>query len=146
MDFVFSWSKRVCKGLLKMTELNLTSTSRTPSVILKKSAKCLIIEGKSYPEDVNSFYAQIFAAIDDYFATGNQRLDVDIKLIYFNSSSAHALTELLDKMEDHATKEAAITIKWFCDSDDDITREFAEDVACDMKHLTVTILDMKRDG
>ena len=129
-----------------MAELNLTSTSRTPSVILKKSARSLIIEGESYPEDVNSFNAPIFAAIDNYFAANNQRLNVDIKLIYFNSSSARALTELLDKMEDHATNGAVITIKWFCDSDDDITREFAKDVACDMEHLSLKIHDMKRNG
>ena len=49
-------------------------------------------------------------------------------------------------MEDHATNGASIMIKLFCDRDDDITREFAEDVAMDMEHLQVEIADMTRDG
>ena len=129
-----------------MTGLNLSATSRTPAVKLDLTAKSLKIEGESYPEDVTAFYSPIMQAVHDYFNKGHDRLNVEIHLIYFNSSSARALTELLDVMEDHATNGASIMIKLFCDRDDDITREFAEDVAMDMEHLQVEIADMTRDG
>ena len=104
------------------------------------------IEGESYPEDVNGFYMPIMQAVDRYFADGKESLAVEIHLIYFNSSSARALTELLDSLEGHAANGASITVKWFCDHDDDITREFAEDTAMDMEHLKIIIADMTRDG
>jgi hypothetical protein len=129
-----------------MAELNLSATSRTPAVSLSKAASHLKIEGESYPEDVNGFYMPIMQAVDRYFADGKESLAVEIHLIYFNSSSARALTELLDSLEGHAANGASITVKWFCDPDDDITREFAEDTAMDMEHLKIIIADMTRDG
>ena len=129
-----------------MAELNLSATSRTPAVTLDKTAASLKIKGESYPEDVNAFYTPIVQAVHHFFDEGKDSLNVEIHLIYFNSSSARALIELLDVMEDHAANGASITIKWFCDHDDDITREFAEDVAMDMEHLNVIIADMTRDG
>ena len=40
----------------------------------------------------------------------------------------------------------ALPSNGFCDHDDDITREFAEDTAMDMEHLKIIIADMTRDG
>ena len=73
-----------------MTGLNLSATSRTPAVKLDLKAKSLKIEGESYPEDVTAFYSPIMQAVHDYFNKGHDRLNVEIHLIYFNSSSARA--------------------------------------------------------
>jgi hypothetical protein len=127
-----------------MTDLNIVATSRTPKVILKAGKGTLLIEGESYPEDVTSFYEPVFAAVRDYLALQGAHLDVEIKLIYFNSSSARSLMELLDLM-DAAAAGATVSIKWFCDGDDDITREFAEDISADIEHISINIFELKRD-
>jgi len=129
-----------------MTDIHHPATSRTPAVTLNKETAHLLIEGESYPEDVTGFYAPIFQSLEAFFSAGNQRMNIDIKLIYFNSSSARALTELLDIMDSHAAKGASITIRWFCDHDDDVTREFAEDVAMEMENLTIAVIDLNHDG
>jgi hypothetical protein len=73
-----------------MTNLNIVATSRTPKITFKTKAGTLLIEGESYPEDVTGFYDPVFAAVNDYLKSPDAKLDVDIKLIYFNSSSARA--------------------------------------------------------
>ena len=50
--------------------------------------------------------------------------------------------ELLDLLDDAAEQGATVTVEWFCDPDDDITREFAEDIAAEVSHAAVTILDL----
>ena len=119
---------------------------RQPPEVNSKGASNLKIDGESYPEDVNGFYRPIMQAVDHYFTDGKKSLAVEFHLIYFNSSSARALTELLNSLEGHAANGARITVKWFCDHDDDITREFAEDITMNMEHLKITIADMTRDG
>ena len=71
-----------------MTELQLESTSRTPAVTLDPAAGRLVIAGESYPEDINAFYAQLTGALATYFEGGAEALATEIKLTYFNSSSA----------------------------------------------------------
>ena len=35
----------------------------------------------------------------------------------------------------------SITVKWYCDPDDDITREFAEDISEDLEAIDFSIID-----
>ncbi|MGC6454666.1 MAG: DUF1987 domain-containing protein [Candidatus Puniceispirillaceae bacterium] len=128
-----------------MTELQLEATSRTPAVTLDPAAGKLVIAGESYPEDITAFYAQLTGALSVYFDNGADGLSADIKLTYFNSSSARALMELLEQLDEAAGNGRTVTIDWYCDPDDDITREFAEDIASDVSSAKVTILDLDAD-
>jgi len=129
-----------------MTDLNIVATSRTPQISLKTETGTLLIEGESYPEDVTGFYDPVFAVVRNHLASPDARLDVEIKLIYFNSSSARSLMELLDLMDSSAAAGATVSVKWFCDGDDDITREFAEDISADIEHISINIFELTRDG
>ena len=125
-----------------MTELQLEATSRTPAVTLDPTAGRLVIAGESYPEDITTFYAQLTGALATFFDGGAGSLSTEIKLTYFNSSSALALMELLEQLDEAASTGRTVTIDWYCDPDDDITREFAEDIASDISNATVSILDL----
>ena len=78
-------------------DLKLDATSRTPAVILDSAGAHLGISGESYPEDVTGFYTELTSALNAYFESGAKTLTAQIKLTYFNSSSARALMELLDE-------------------------------------------------
>jgi len=125
-----------------MTELQLDATSRTPAVTLDPKAGRLVIAGESYPEHITAFYTQVTGALAAYFGGGADRLTAEIRLTYFNSSSARALMELLEQLDDAAGAGCSVTIDWYCDPDDDITREFAEDIAADVTSATVSIRDL----
>ena len=118
------------------------ATARTPEIMLDAKKGTLLIAGESYPEDVTSFYDTLSEALKSYFQAPQQSLSVAIKLTYFNSSSARALMELLDLLDMMAADAHSISVEWFCDPDDDITREFAQDISADISHITVTISDL----
>ena len=128
-----------------MSDFSLQATSRTPAIHLNTADMTLVISGESYPEDVRQFYTTINEQLAVYFTTKPERLDVAIKLTYFNSGSARALMELLDQLDEAAEKGVKIIVNWYCDPDDDITREFAEDIAADIRVTSVNILDLDGD-
>ena len=123
-------------------DLKLDATSRTPAVILYSAAAHLGINCESYPEGVIGFYAKLTSALNADFESGAKTLTAQIKLTYFNSSSARALMELLELLDEAAGAGILITVNWFCDPDDDITREFAEDIAADVANTKVVIYDL----
>jgi len=128
-----------------MTALQLDATSRTPAVMIDPAAARMVIAGESYPEDVTAFFAQLTAALTAYFDSGADSLVADIKLTYFNSSSARALMEVLEQLDEAAGAGCAVTVDWHCDPDDDITREFAEDIASGVRNAQVRIRDLDAD-
>ena len=128
-----------------MPSFSREATARTPHIHLDAKAGTLVMSGESYPEDVPAFYSELNQAITAYFEASGQALSVFIKLTYFNSSSARALMELLDLLDAAAEAGCAVTVEWACDPDDDITREFAQDISSDVSHLSVTITDLAPD-
>ena len=125
-----------------MSNFSIEATARTPSVSLNYEAKSFEMAGESYPEDVPAFFAQMNEQLDSYFAASKDELLVEIKLTYFNSSSARALMEMLDNLDSEAASGRKIDVNWHCDPDDDITREFAQDISSDATHIHVSICDL----
>ena len=128
-----------------MSDFSLQATSRTPAIHLNTADMTLVISGESYPEDVRQFYTTINEQLAVYFTTKPERLDVAIKLTYFNSGSARALMELLDQLDEAAEKGVKIIVNWYCAPDDDITQEFAEDIGANIRATSVNILDLDGD-
>lgn len=133
-----------------MSSFICEATARTPHIHLDSPHATLLMAGESYPEDVPSFYAALTNAITAFFdqnpyQEGDAPFAVSIKLTYFNSSSARALMEMLDLLDGAAGTGRAITVEWYCDPDDDITREFAQDISSDVSHINVTITDLEPD-
>lgn len=129
-----------------MAELHLDPTSRTPAVTFTSTEAVLVIAGESYPEDVTRFYTNLKSTLQAHFEEGHNSLRAELKLTYFNSSSARALMELLDMLDAQSEAGSDITVDWHVDPDDDITREFAEDIASDVSKLTVNLLDLTDDA
>jgi len=122
-------------------EFNLPASSRTPEVSLNFDTGALTLSGECYPEDASQFFGSLNQALDQHFSSA-KNLSVNISLIYFNSSSARALMELMDKLEDKAKAGSDISVVWSCDEDDDVTQEFVEDLLSDYSamHLKVDLI------
>ena len=124
-----------------MTSLYQEATSRTPAVELDSDKGIFTLTGESYPEDITGFFGPVRVALNEVLEHVQNGLAVEIKLIYFNSSSARVLMEIMDQMDEKAQSGTAISVKWYCDPDDDITREFAEDISEDLDAIDFTIID-----
>jgi hypothetical protein len=118
---------------------SIAASSRTPSVTIDPATQSALIEGECYPEDTDKFFTSLNKGLEDYFSAGNKNLDLKVKLIYFNSSSARALMELMDSLEGKASSGVEVNVQWFYEDGDDITQEFIEDVISDYRHLKLSV-------
>ena len=108
--------------------LNRSSTADKPEINLDPKQNTFEISGKSLPEDAKSFYDPVIEWFEEYANDPNELTEFNIKLNYFNSSSARKLVELLSVLEKIKEDGKEARIIWFYKTYDDIMKERGEEV------------------
>ncbi len=108
--------------------INISATADKPEVNLDPQQNTFEISGKSLPEDARLFYNPIIEWFEDYAKDPNEQTIVNLKLNYFNSSSARKIVELLSVLEKIKEEGKEAKIIWHYKSHDDIMRVRGEEV------------------
>ena len=82
----------------------------TPYILLDVNGKCKF-EGKSYPEDIASYYIPIIKWFEKYKEFGRNDLVIDMKMGYFNSASSKIFIDIFERLED--LENIAVTVNWY---------------------------------
>ncbi|MCF8011670.1 MAG: DUF1987 domain-containing protein [Clostridiales bacterium] len=117
-----------------MEKLFIKATKSTPEVNLDSDNNNLLINGQSYPENAFKFYEPIFNWVNEYLdelETGVQ-VQIDFTLPYINTSSSKCIMMLLDKFDDAFLAGKNIFLNWYCDQENEIEFECAEEFKEDM--------------
>ncbi|NEX23772.1 DUF1987 domain-containing protein [Thiorhodococcus mannitoliphagus] len=130
--------------------LYLPQTERSPLVELDVDNHRLRIEGESYPEDAAAFFGPVLAALDAYLAESEQRppaspIVMDVRLLYFNSSSAKALMNVFQRLESTAQVGVGIDVNWHYHPDDETMKEFGEDFSEDFEAARFNLVVSETD-
>lgn len=124
-----------------MDPLKIPATERSPDIDFDFDAGILSLKGESYPEDASTVFGPIFAALDRFLGEAENRdIRFDFELIYFNSSSAKALMNIFQMMENAAERGCRLTVNWHFADDDETMKEFGEDFAEDLEHVTFNLV------
>lgn len=94
-----------------------------PRVILDKENNKFEISGHSLPEDVYEFYSPIIKWLDEYIESPNEKTEVTMKMVYFNTASSKMLYEILSKLTILYEKGHKIKILWYYADDDEEMEE-----------------------
>ncbi len=118
-----------------MNPFILEPTEFSPSIIFDPSISKFEISGESRPENAGKFYDAIIKWLEQYQSSlfskqtslpNNEKINFDIKLEYFNSTSAKYILDVL-KVLDNFHKEGLINrINWFYDSMDEDMKDSGE--------------------
>lgn len=106
--------------------LELKGTKTTPTIEFDPQNGYLLLEGKSSPENSINFYEPLFEAVKS--ADGSSSYEVDVKLIYFNTSTVRCLNILFQLFTDKKDKGSDITVNWYAEDDDLDMIEMGEDL------------------
>jgi hypothetical protein len=110
-------------------------TKSTPWIKLDPERAFFEIKGESYPENSANFYSPMLQWLEDYLnRLENESLEVDVELIYFNSSSSKVFMNFFDMLEDAAQKGLSVTVNWKYHEDNDTALECGEEFQEDMEH------------
>ncbi|CAA7615469.1 conserved hypothetical protein [Magnetospirillum sp. SS-4] len=124
-----------------MDNLKVAATERSPEVDFDFERGVLRLRGESYPEDASTVFGPVFAALEGFLAdAGRRAIEVEFDLTYFNSSSAKALMNMFQMLDNAAGAGAAVTISWFFAPDDDTMKEFGEDFSEDLEHVSFKLV------
>ncbi|MFZ4413067.1 MAG: DUF1987 domain-containing protein [Bacteroidales bacterium] len=114
-----------------MENLLIPATDITPKISFNIEQKVFELSGESRPENVRDFFDPILLWVNEYFSN-LQSKDLhtfNIKLEYFNSSSAKYLLTLLKSIGLFYKEGANIEIDWYFEEGDDDMKEVGEQMS-----------------
>ncbi len=129
-----------------MENLYIAPTPSSPEVDFQFDRHTLSLRGESYPENAAAFYGEVLKQLQNYLSQQHQqRIEVNIALAYFNSSSTKMLFNLIDTL--HAAVEAGnqVTLNWFYDEEDDTIFEFGQELSEDFPAIGFANHPVKSD-
>ena len=114
----------------------IPAQERTPEVDFRFQENQLALRGEAYPEDAASFFGPLLKSLAVYCESiQEQHLKVEFQLIYFNTSSAKALMNMIQILEAAARAGTKVEVRWLFQEEDDVIREFGEDFSLELKHV-----------
>jgi hypothetical protein len=122
-----------------MDDLIITGSKDTPHVNFNKNSGILEISGQSYPESISEFYPPVINWLKKFIDTGN-KIILNVKLQYFNTSSSKAILDILDILQDYHESGGNVTVNWYYEKDDEDILETGSEFKEDLT-LTFNLLE-----
>ncbi len=119
--------------------MQIAATDRTPSISLTQDPLKLSISGESFPEDVSAFYGEVITAVNQLASTSKGKLDVEMAMVYINSSSIKAMYRIFEGIEAYRQAGNEVQVTWKAEADDDIMQELGEDFKDRFQALNFTV-------
>lgn len=102
------------------------ATRNTPGIDVNLEVGKIKLFGRSSPENSVQFYAPVLNALrSDRLVT--QKIDMDVRLEYFNTSSSKCLFDIFKLLKKIETTGTELTINWYYEPLDDDMFEAGED-------------------
>ena len=121
-----------------MENLVCRPTESSPRIFFDDQTNILEIRGSSYMENSLEFYTPVMTWIDSYLLglKRHDKVQVDIELVYFNSSSSRVLVEIFENLNEKAFQDGInVDINWFYEAEDDDMLEFGREFQDDFQAL-----------
>ncbi|MFP4393471.1 MAG: DUF1987 domain-containing protein [Desulfohalobiaceae bacterium] len=116
----------------------------TPWIHFDPQEHHLQIKGESYPENSAKFYTPMLDWLESYLSSLSQdKVQVDIELIYFNSSSSKVFMNFFDRLEEAAQKGVQVEVNWMYAEDNDTALECGEEFQEDMELVSFNLLPIE---
>jgi hypothetical protein len=123
-----------------MERLCIEATKSSPMVRFDAETGLLEISGKSYPENASKFYGPVFSWVQEYLSTSpRHRIQMDVEIVYLNSSSSKILLNLFDMLDEAAREGAEVVINWRYNEENETALECGEEFAEELRTATFNL-------
>ncbi|MFN2268697.1 MAG: DUF1987 domain-containing protein [Desulfonatronovibrio sp.] len=121
-------------------------TKSTPWINLDPDNHRFKISGESYPENSANFYSPMLQWLETYLnQLENESLEINIELIYFNSSSSKVFMNFFDMLEDAAQRGVSVTVNWMYHEDNDTALECGEEFQEDLENMKFNLMELSAE-
>lgn len=101
-----------------MKNITRKATDETPYVNFNYNTGTIEMEGRSIPEDAEKFYEPLLSWINEYIQEPKDKLTINFKFEYFNTSSSKWLISMFKKFEFLHEEGHSVEINWYYEFDD----------------------------
>ncbi|MDF1745572.1 MAG: DUF1987 domain-containing protein [Gimesia sp.] len=123
-----------------LENIKRSATATTPNVEFNFSNNHFVLSGEMFPENTRPFYEEAIKPVLKHLRTMvEQEILFELKLTYYNSSSAKILFEMIEELDTAAGRGNRVQIKWWHAEDDDNMQEFGEEFSEDVVHASFEI-------
>ena len=116
-----------------MENLIIKGEAKTPNIEFNYDSGELIISGRSIPENSIEFYKPVIEWLELLKISDKDKIVLDIKLEYFNTSSSKCILDVFKKLEEIKGVGKEASIRWFFESDDEDMEEAGQDFSAIIK-------------
>ncbi len=106
----------------------IEATKTTPMVKFDKENQIFEISGQSLPEDAVKFYKDLLNWIKEYSQNPNNSTVFNIKLDYYNSSSARVIVKMIIELENILITGNDVKVMWYYRKDDEFMKRRGEEI------------------
>lgn len=129
-----------------MESLIIEPTKSSPFVSFDPASGILEIKGESYPENAAKFYAPVFDWLESYLASpSDRRIEVNLEIVYFNSSSSKVFMNLLEVLKQAASRGQDIVVNWRYHEENEVALECGEEFMEDLEGLAFNLVEIRED-
>jgi len=135
-----------------METLRIEGTNISPRVCFEPEKRTLEISGYSRPENARDYYSPLLQWIEDFnkWIINENKGEATIepitfkfKFIYFNSSSAKFIYDIIMALNEMQKSDIPLKIYWYFDEDDDELREAGEELS-EMSSVPFNYVEVNR--
>ncbi len=104
-----------------MENITLSSSPTTPyfpEVNFNVDSGVCEISGESYMEETYKFYLPLINWIKDYIQHIKRPIELNVKLIYLNTSSTKCVLDILEILKDYEENGGDAKVNWYYDKAD----------------------------
>lgn len=120
--------------------LEKQKTGSTPYVLIDEEKGYMKLEGDSFHENVVGFFKDVNNWLSNYLKTDFTRFTFDFQLVYFNSSTAKLLLNMLLELDEYASGDKKIIVNWITTEENDIIIECGEDFQEEVSNLEFNLV------
>lgn len=102
------------------------------------------IKGESYMEETYKFYLPLINWIKEYTKNEKKKLDLNIKLVYLNTSSTKCVLDILELLKDYEDQGGDVSINWFFDKSDPDMIDEVEDFEAE-SGIKIKLIEFEED-
>lgn len=110
-----------------MDALTIKQQNNTIGIVLDKENKKFVFEGRSLPENTVKFFEPVMKWIEEYKKEPVDKTHIDMNFIYFNTSSAKIILEVLQEFDQIHRDGKDVKIIWHYMEDDYDIKEAGEE-------------------
>lgn len=106
--------------------LKLEATTNTPLIEFNTQTGVLNIKGKSLTENATEYYQPLIEKIIEYKKRPCLKTELNIYLVYFNTSSSKAMLDIFHHFES-VKSNSEVIVNWYFEKGDEDMLEVGED-------------------